>query len=81
MQVKGVDFHSLKELEAMLSTQRGVQGVAHKNFKDGAADIDIKLDGGDVDTLASDIDGKAVGHSKVKVTGNTSNTISVEVGK
>lgn len=82
MAVSGIDsLSALKSLKEVIGNIRGVQGVEHKNFSKGSADIDLRLDGGDVDGFASDLDGKTAGKFKVKVTGNTSNTITVELAR
>lgn len=80
--LKGVDsFHLLSEFKKVVSEIRGVQGIDQKTFKDGAADLDLRLDGGDVDAFAGDIDGKSVGSKKVQVTGSSSNTITIVLAK
>lgn len=80
--VKGIDFAGLREMKGALSTNyRSVQGVDQKSFRDGVADLDLKVDGGDAEGLAEDISTKGFGKFKVKVVGVTGNTISLEAGK
>jgi hypothetical protein len=81
MKVTGVDFKTKNKLKELLATIRGVQNVAEKHFADNAVDLDINLEGGAVDVFASDIDGKKVSGSTVKVTATGSNTISIELAK
>lgn len=72
---------SLSVLTAFKSTvkeMRGVQSVDQKSFAKGAADLDLKVEGGDAESLAADLDGKMIGKTKVTVTGQTSSTITVE---
>lgn len=71
----------LSDLRAGLPNLRGVQSVDQKSFKDGKADIDVRLDGGDVEAFAGDLEAKPVGKVKVKVTGYTANTIAIEIAK
>jgi hypothetical protein len=83
MTVKVDSFKSLSEFKNLVKeTIRGVQAVDQKSFKDGVADLDLRIDGGDAEALAGDLDSRPLGGKyKVKVTGVTSNTISVEVSK
>lgn len=83
MQVKGVDsFRTLSELKNALATAlRGVRGVDQKSFGNGKADLDLRLDGGDTEALAGELDGRAVGKLKVRVVGYTPNTIDIELAK
>jgi len=82
MTVKGIDALSvLKDIKNALANLRGVQSVDQKAFKDGVADIDLRVDGGDTEALAGDIEAKPLGKVKMKVTGMTANTITCEVGK
>jgi hypothetical protein len=80
--LKGVDtFKMLTEFKKVVTEMRGVQGLDQKSFKDGAADLDLRLDGGDVESFAGDLDGKAIGSRKVSVTGTSSNTITITLAK
>jgi hypothetical protein len=83
MSVKGVaSFRALTDLKNLLKqTIRGVQAVDQKSFKDGAADLDLRLDGGDTEALAGDLEGKPLGKFKVRVTSMTANTIAIEIAK
>lgn len=82
MTVSKIDgFKILSELKQHLANVRGVQSIDQKSFKDGTADIDLRVDGGDTEALAGDLEARPLGKVKVRVTGVTANTISVEIAK
>lgn len=81
MSVRGVDsFTTLRQLKAALEAMRGVSSVDQKSFANGAADLDLRVEGGDTETLAGDLEALG-GKVKLRVVSLTSNTIAVEVAK
>lgn len=82
MSVRGLDsFRALSEFKSALATDvRGVQGVDQKGFKDGVADLDLRLQGG-TESFAGDLEAKPLRRFKLRVVSLTANTIDVEIGK
>ena len=78
---KIMSIGDLSSAKSSLANVRGVQSVDQKSFKDGTADIDLRLDGGDTEAFAGDLDGKQLGKMKVKVVGYTPNTVNIELVK
>ena len=82
LKVKVDGYALLKEFKNALPHVRGVQSVDQKAFKDNMADFDLKVDGGDAEALAGDLEGGRLGPKmKVKIVGVTSNTIDIELAK
>jgi len=78
LHVKGIDsYGTLTAFKALLSG-RGIQAVDQKSFKDGVADLDLRIKG-KAEDIAGDMDGKAMGKVKVHVVGVTRNTIQFEI--
>lgn len=73
-------FKILSEFKTALAEVRGVRGVDQKAFRNGSADLDVNVEGGDAEGLAGDIETK-LAKLKARVVGVTANTIDVELGK
>jgi hypothetical protein len=82
MSVRGLDsFRALTEFKSALGTDlRGVQSVEQKAFKDGVADLDLKLQGG-TEAFAGDLEARPLRRFKIRVVSLTANTIDVELAK
>ncbi len=80
LQVKGIEFDTLKALKNLLGSKfKAVRTVTQKSFKDGAADFDLRVDGGDAEALADDLSSSAeIKKLKVKVVGTTASTVQLE---
>jgi hypothetical protein len=82
LRVKGIDFSGVKDLKAQLGGSfKAISLVTQRSFADGVAEFDLKVDGGDAEALADTFASKGFGKQKLKVTGATSNTITLEAGK
>jgi len=83
MSIEGIpNFRALSDIKTLLKdTIRGVQSVEQKSFGNSKADLDLRIDGGDTEALAGDLDGKPLGKYKLRVTNMTANTIAVAVEK
>ena len=80
MTVKNLDgYGTLSAFKKALATVRGVQGVDQKSFRNGTADLDLQVDGGDTEALAGDLEGGRLGKVKARVVGVSANTIDVEI--
>lgn len=80
MTVKNVaNYSALNAFKAALATMRGVKAVDQKSFRNGSADFDLQLDGGDTEALAGDLESGRLGKVKVGVIGVSANTIDVEL--
>lgn len=83
MKVVGIDSYStLSSFRNFLTngTIRGVQSVDQKSFKDGQADLDVRMKGSSED-LASELSSKLDGKLKVEIKGLTANTIEVSLSR
>lgn len=80
MTVKNVaNYAALNAFKAALATVRGVKAVDQKSFRNGSADLDLQLDGGDTEALAGDLESGRLGKVKASVIGVSANTIDVEL--
>jgi len=82
LRVKGIDFSGVKDLKSQLANGfKAISSVTQRSFADGVAEFDLKVDGGDAEALADAFASKGFGKQKLKVTGATSNTITLEAVK
>lgn len=83
MKVSGIDsFGTLAAFRSALTSGvvRGVQSVDQKSFKDGVADLDVRVKGSS-EELAGEIEAKQPGKVKARVVSLTANTIEVNLGR
>lgn len=80
MTVKNIaNYSALNAFKAALASVRGVKAVDQKSFRNGSADFDLQLEGGDTESLAGDLESGRLGNVKVGVVGVSANTIDVEM--
>ena len=74
-------FGTLRNFIKGLDDIRGVNKVQQRSFKSGRAVLDIELEGGDVNYLATELSSKKVGGSSVEVVGVNTDKLEIELKK
>ncbi|MEW5848086.1 MAG: flagellar assembly protein T N-terminal domain-containing protein [Myxococcota bacterium] len=82
MHVTVANFGALQKfIKALPEDVRGVASVQQRSFKGGKAVLDVELEGGDTNYLASELSAKKIGGAAVEVNGVNPSQLEIEIKK